>query len=314
MTTPRGTDAGAQAENDPQELRGTPDDRPPGPSSAADPSPSAGRPSGPQPSATQPPAPGSAPPVPPGPVGTGDRAVRTEGLGAQATRQPGAPGEGAGGRNPATLEPPRPGWGERPGERGSAGTSPTTVLPAVDTSPRVSPPSPVAGPTPPTPVAGPTPPVGPTPPRRLTQSATAPPRVVPRGEGRSSPASRPAGAARPRRARLTLKRIDPWSVFLLSLVGSVFLGIAAVVAAAVLYSVVGSLGVTASLNDLFAEVTGTSAGTEPLLTAGRVIGTAAVLAAVNVVLLTLLATLGAVLYNLCASFTGGLELTFGERD
>ncbi len=38
------------------------------------------------------------------------------------------------------------------------------------------------------------------------------------------------------------------------------------------------------------------------------------LAAVNVVFLTLLATLSALLYNLCASFTGGLELTLGERD
>ncbi len=38
------------------------------------------------------------------------------------------------------------------------------------------------------------------------------------------------------------------------------------------------------------------------------------LAAVNVVLLTLLATLSALLYNLCASFTGGIELTLGERD
>ena len=38
------------------------------------------------------------------------------------------------------------------------------------------------------------------------------------------------------------------------------------------------------------------------------------LGAVNVVLLTLLATLGALLYNLCSSFTGGIELTLGERD
>lgn len=103
-------------------------------------------------------------------------------------------------------------------------------------------------------------------------------------------------------------------MFVLSLVGSVFLGIALVVAAAALYAVIDSLGVTESLNQLFAEVTGTTAAIEPLLTAGRVVGTAAVLAAANVVLLTLLATLGALLYNLCASFTGGLELTFGERD
>ena len=60
--------------------------------------------------------------------------------------------------------------------------------------------------------------------------------------------------------------------------------------------------------------TGGNATVDPLFTGGRIVGGAAVLAAVNVVLLTLLATLGALLYNVCASFTGGLELSFGERD
>jgi len=132
-------------------------------------------------------------------------------------------------------------------------------------------------------------------------------------EGRPASGGRSL-VGRSRRARLTLKRIDPWSVFLFSLVASVFVGIAVIVAVAVLYAVVGSLGITESLNELFAEVTGGSLVTDPLLTTGRVVGGAAVLAAVNVVFLTLLATLSALLYNLCASFTGGLELTLGERD
>jgi hypothetical protein len=147
----------------------------------------------------------------------------------------------------------------------------------------------------------------------------APPRPVrsPRPEGR--PEGRPAAGARPlagrtRRARLSLRRIDPWSVFLFSLVAAVFLGIALVVAVAVLYAVLGSLGVVDSVNQLFAEVTGGDVGDGDLLTGGRIVGGAAVLAAVNVVFLTLLATLASLLYNLCASFTGGLELTFGERD
>lgn len=125
--------------------------------------------------------------------------------------------------------------------------------------------------------------------------------------------TRPA-VGRPRRARLSLRRIDPWSVFLFSLVASVFVGIALVVAVFVLYAVLGSLGVTESLNQLYAEVTGGSLETDALLTSGRVVGGAVVLAAVNVVFLTLLATLSAMLFNLCASFTGGIELTFGERD
>jgi hypothetical protein len=118
--------------------------------------------------------------------------------------------------------------------------------------------------------------------------------------------------ARARKARLALKRIDPWSVFVFSLIAALLLGIALVAAVAALYAVLDGLGVQSSVNQLFAEVVGEGSG--PLVTARRVIGGAAVLAALNVVLLTLLATLGALLYNLCASFTGGLELTLGERD
>lgn len=142
------------------------------------------------------------------------------------------------------------------------------------------------------------------------------------GSGSRRPPPRPAAAvraedkarpaARARKARLALKRIDPWSVFVFSLIASLLLGIALVAAVAALYGVLDSLGVQSSVNQLFAEVTGGAGG--PLITARRVVGGAAVLAAVNVVLLTLLATLGALLYNLCASFTGGVEVTLGERD
>ena len=80
----------------------------------------------------------------------------------------------------------------------------------------------------------------------------------------------------------------------------------------VLYAVLGSLGVTGSLNQLFAELTGGSASGSPLFTTGRIVGGAAVLAAVNVVLLTLLATLGALLYNLASSLVGGLQVTLSD--
>ena len=142
------------------------------------------------------------------------------------------------------------------------------------------------------------------------------------GAGPRRPVPRPAVArpeeatvrstAKARRARLALKRIDPWSVFVFSLIAALLLGIALVAAVAALYVVLDGLGVQSSVNQLFAEVVGPDSG--PLITGRRVIGGAAVLAALNVVLLTLLATLGALLYNLCASFTGGLELTLGERD
>ena len=124
---------------------------------------------------------------------------------------------------------------------------------------------------------------------------------------------------RSRKARLTLKRIDPWSVFVLSLVVSLFLGVVVVVAAVVLQGTLSALGVVDSVNSFYAELTSDAAaeGGPPsaaLLTTGRIVGGAALLAAVDVVLLTVLATLGAFLYNLCASFTGGVEVTLGERE
>jgi hypothetical protein len=124
---------------------------------------------------------------------------------------------------------------------------------------------------------------------------------------------------RARRAKLAVRRLDPWSVFLFSLLASIFLGIVLIVAVAVLYNVLERLGVLTSINDVFAEVTGGDNGdaalpASELITSSRVLGGAAVLAAVDVVLLTALATLGALLYNVCASLTGGIEITLGERD
>jgi hypothetical protein len=138
------------------------------------------------------------------------------------------------------------------------------------------------------------------------------------GHARPAP-GRPATRApgRSRRARLVLQRVDPWSVFLFSLVASICLGIVLLVAVATLYLVLGNLGVLGSVNTVLGEVLG-SAGpddvAQPFFTAGRVLGATAVLAAVDVVLLTVLATLSALLYNLCASLTGGVEVVLGERE
>jgi hypothetical protein len=122
---------------------------------------------------------------------------------------------------------------------------------------------------------------------------------------------------RGRRARLTLRRIDPWSVFLYSVVASIFLGLALLVCVAVLYAVLAKLGVLDSLNSLIGDVTsepGEEAVPSNLFTAGKVMSATAVVAAIDVVLLTALATLGAFLYNLCAALTGGIEVTLGDRE
>lgn len=133
------------------------------------------------------------------------------------------------------------------------------------------------------------------------------------GERTAPPRPALQQSARPvrgRKAKLALRRLDPWSVFVTSLLLSLFLAMATIMAAIVLYSVLDGLGVVDSINTSITDVQG---GSE-VLTKGRFLGGAALLAAANVVLLTALATLGSLLYNVCATFTGGLEVTLSERD
>jgi hypothetical protein len=135
--------------------------------------------------------------------------------------------------------------------------------------------------------------------------------VVPEKARRPAPrptVSRPG--VRGRRAKLAVKRLDPWSVFVTSLVLSLLLGLITIVAAFVLYWVLSALGVPQSINTNVGDVT----KTQNLVTQGKFVGIASLIAAANVLLLTALATIGSMLYNVVATFTGGLELTLSERD
>ncbi|MEV4406740.1 DUF3566 domain-containing protein [Actinoplanes sp. NPDC049598] len=129
-----------------------------------------------------------------------------------------------------------------------------------------------------------------------------------------------AAARGPRRARLNLKRIDPWSVMKFSFAVSVVLFIVVVVATSVLYLALDAMGVWGEVNTSLKELV-TATGSDSTdssggfqITAWGVIGTSMLIGAVNVVLFTALATLGAFIYNVCADLVGGVELTLAERD
>ena len=121
-----------------------------------------------------------------------------------------------------------------------------------------------------------------------------------------------------RKARLRLLRVEPWSVMKSAFVLSIAIGITFVVAAATLWSVVDAAGVFEVVGSLITELTEsqTSAGLEITDYVGfsRVVGLATVIAVVDVVLLTALATLFAFLYNLSAALLGGFEVTLAEDD
>jgi hypothetical protein len=148
-------------------------------------------------------------------------------------------------------------------------------------------------------------------------------RAVPLGTGRVAEAVRNARAAvssaasrGPRRARLFVKRIDPWSVMKFSFAVSFVLFFVAIVATAVLYLALDAMGVFDSVNRALSEMIGATGSKNGgfKITALGVIGVAGVLGLVNVVLFTALATLSAFIYNVCADLVGGIEVTLSERE
>jgi hypothetical protein len=139
--------------------------------------------------------------------------------------------------------------------------------------------------------------------------------------GSSTPPSQAPSALRrpgrgPRRASLQVKRVDPWSVLKLAFVLSVALFFVWLVAVGVLYGVLDGMGVWDKLNGTYTEFAQntTTGSSGPLITAGRVFGIAAVIGAINIVLFTALATVGAFVYNVSADLAGGLEVTLAERE
>jgi hypothetical protein len=126
-----------------------------------------------------------------------------------------------------------------------------------------------------------------------------------------------AASRGPRRARLNVKRIDPWSVMKFSFAVSLVLFIVVVVATAVLYLALDAMGVFNSVNNSLTDLISAGGGqgaSDLKITAKGVILTSVLIGLVNVVLFTALATLGAFVYNVCADLVGGVELTLAERD
>ena len=139
-----------------------------------------------------------------------------------------------------------------------------------------------------------------------------------RGEDQHLPSAGLTGAstaAGPRRVRLAVSRIDPWSVMKLGFLLSIAIGIMTVVSTAVLWFVLDGMHVFSSINKTVTEVVGTESFINVLkyVEFGRVISLAVLIAVINVVLLTALATIGAFLYNIVAALVGGIHLTLTDE-
>ncbi|WP_029391188.1 DUF3566 domain-containing protein [Streptomyces xiaopingdaonensis] len=123
---------------------------------------------------------------------------------------------------------------------------------------------------------------------------------------------------RTRKARLRVAKADPWSVMKVSFLLSIALGVCTVVAVAVLWMVMDAMGVFSTIGSTISQATGSEGSSgfdlESFLSLPRVLLFTSLIAVIDVVLATALATLGAFIYNLSAGFVGGVELTLAEDE
>ncbi|RKR20120.1 DUF3566 domain-containing protein [Arthrobacter oryzae] len=126
---------------------------------------------------------------------------------------------------------------------------------------------------------------------------------------------KPAPKAKVRRARLLVSKVDPWSVLKMAFLLSVALGIVTVVAAIVLWTVLDLTGIFDQVDSLLGTLAGSEGGgfeLKKVASLGQVASFATIIAVINVVLLTALSMLSAVLYNIAATLVGGIGVTLTD--
>ncbi|MGV9449792.1 DUF3566 domain-containing protein [Streptomyces sp. NPDC003635] len=173
--------------------------------------------------------------------------------------------------------------------------------------------------------AQPAPTASPLPGERQPQPSSGPyhpPQAYPAAAAPSGAVRRPRTGARTvprtRKARLRVAKADPWSVMKVSFLLSIALGICTIVASAVLWMVMDAMGVFSTVGGTISEATGSNESNgfdlQSFLSLPNVLMFTAIIAVIDVVLATALATLGAFIYNLSAGFVGGVELTLAEDE
>lgn len=127
----------------------------------------------------------------------------------------------------------------------------------------------------------------------------------------------PSGTATPvrrtRRSRLTVERVDPWTVLRVAFLLSLAAAVVTVVAGLLLWGLLAAGGVFDSVDETLDVVIGDASFTvTQYFGFGRVLSVSLLIGAIDVVLITALATIGAFLYNVVASLVGGVEVSVSE--
>ena len=119
----------------------------------------------------------------------------------------------------------------------------------------------------------------------------------------------------PRRVRLAVARVDPWSVMKMSFLLSVAAGIAGVILTAVLWMILSTMNVFSDIEGVLQSLQTTTSdpfSIKDYVGFGRVVSLSIVVGVIDVILMTAIATVMAFLYNICSALVGGVQLTLTD--
>ena len=122
------------------------------------------------------------------------------------------------------------------------------------------------------------------------------------------------GIPRARRMSLSLTKVDIWSIsrvtFLLAVAG----GIIQIIAVALVWMVLNAMGLFSQINQIVSS-TGldtSSFNLSDIFSLSTILSAVTIFAVLEVVLLTVLAAIGGLLYNVVASLVGGVHVVLGD--
>ncbi|MEY9852518.1 DUF3566 domain-containing protein [Leifsonia sp. L25] len=114
-----------------------------------------------------------------------------------------------------------------------------------------------------------------------------------------------------KQVRLKLVYVDFWSTVKLSFLAGICLAIIAIVGTFLIWTVLDRTGIFDQLNGLVKDVSGASGGDlRSVLGLGQVMGFSLVVGILDIVVVTALGAVFALLYNLSVKITGGLLVGF----
>ncbi|MDR1118465.1 MAG: DUF3566 domain-containing protein, partial [Bifidobacteriaceae bacterium] len=132
--------------------------------------------------------------------------------------------------------------------------------------------------------------------------------------GKADPSKK--AARRAGRVKLNLSYVAPLSVMKMSFLVAIALGIAFVVAVFILWEALNDREVFTQVDQMIRDLIGNNRPESleilQYVERGRVMSGAAILAVAQVVALTLISTLLAVIYNIVAALVGGVHVTLRE--